>query len=93
MFREKLLKALSYKKGTHKMLMKRTPVVSFTNISQAAFAPISFIKKLQTQTISTEKGTTLVVYFSGFSDSIAFRHCLKFHCLKLQTRLTYSYLT
>jgi len=54
--REKLLEALSYEKSAHKMLMKLTPLVNFTNILQAAFfANFPFYKKLQTQTASVEK--------------------------------------
>jgi hypothetical protein len=36
--REKSFKALSYKKGLCKMLLKLTPLVNFTNILLAAFA-------------------------------------------------------
>jgi len=42
--KEKLCKALSNKKGAHKMLMKLTPVVNFTNILRAAFESILFSK-------------------------------------------------
>jgi len=37
------------------MLMKLTPVVSFINILQAAFALIFCAKKLQSQTVTREK--------------------------------------
>jgi len=40
--REKLCKALSYKKFVHKMFMKFTTVVNFINILLAAFALIFF---------------------------------------------------
>jgi len=42
--RKKWRKELSYEKGPHKMLMKLTPVVDFTNILQATF--LLFQKKL-----------------------------------------------
>jgi hypothetical protein len=38
--REKLLNFLAYEKCVHKMLMKLTPAVNFTNILGAAFVPI-----------------------------------------------------
>jgi len=44
--REKLQKALSYKKGKRKMLMKLTPVVNFNNILWAPFVPILFQQKI-----------------------------------------------
>jgi len=36
-------------------LMKLTPIINFTNISQTAFRQYPFTKKLQTQTLHTEK--------------------------------------
>jgi len=58
--REKMRKALLYKKCTHKMLIKLTPVVNFINILLAPFAPTifrqkTFAKKLQSQTVIREK--------------------------------------
>jgi len=44
--REKLRKTLCYEKGVHKMFVKLTPVVNFTNILQAAFAPILLCQKI-----------------------------------------------
>jgi len=35
-----------YEKAAHKMLVKYTTVVNFTNILQAAFAPIFFSQKI-----------------------------------------------
>jgi len=51
----KLCKTLLYIKATRKMLVKFTPVVNFTNILRAAYAPIPCANKLQTHTVSAEK--------------------------------------
>jgi len=40
-------------------------VVNFTNILQAAFAPISLCQKIQTQTASTEKLHKTLLYENG----------------------------
>jgi len=53
--REKLLKRLLYEKCAHKMLMKLTTIINFTNILRAAFLPISFAYKTQSQTEVREK--------------------------------------
>ncbi len=42
---KKLSAKLTYEKAARKMLVKLTPGVNFTNISRAAFAPISLRKK------------------------------------------------
>ena len=43
-------------KVSHKMMMKLTPtVVNFTNFLRASFCQFPFAKKLQTQTVSTDK--------------------------------------
>jgi len=61
--REKLSKALLYKKAAHKMLVTLKPVVNFINILQTAFLPIFFCpKKLQSHTVSKEKLRKALLY-------------------------------
>jgi len=43
---QKLCKTLSYEKAAHKMIVKLTPVVNFTNILQAVFFSIIFRQKI-----------------------------------------------
>jgi len=53
--REKLCKELSYKKGAHKMLMKLTPWVDFTNIfTESFYCP---------EPKSAKKTESLIVFF------------------------------
>ncbi len=42
-------------KSVHKMLMKLTSIVNFTNIIRAAFAPTYWCQKIQSQTVTREK--------------------------------------
>jgi hypothetical protein len=44
------------------MLVKLTPAVNFINILQAAFAPIFFCQKLQSQTVTREKLHNTLLY-------------------------------
>jgi len=44
--RKKLHKALSFKKGMSKMLMKLSPGDNFINISETAFVPIFLYQKI-----------------------------------------------
>ena len=43
-------------------MVKLTPVVNFTKILQAALLQFHFVKKLQTQTVSTEELHIIILY-------------------------------
>jgi len=50
-----VVRSCSKKRDVENKEKNSSHVVNFTHILQAAFLPISFSKKLQTQTLSTER--------------------------------------